>query len=305
MKNLALLLVAVLASAVLADDAAKQKQDTQTNTQQQQYYQPPDPELVKKHLEKLFDEELDTDKDRYVTSAELRAYLKLFHSKLVYDNIDKQWLYFDKEMNEVEPGKKVLKWESYSKITFPEKDLDEPGEDGTTARQMQERTERRWKMADANGDGALDKAEFKNFLHPEEDEKARHVVVIEATELMDNDKNGDVSLAEYMTHLKKVSGPEKGKEAAWEQAQQSHFSTYLDKDKDGVLNESEMKDWVLPTHDREEGEAWRLISVGDANQDTKLTKEEVTAVPDYFMGILPHEFWQQEGHAGSVKHDEF
>lgn len=89
------------------------------------------------------------------------------------------------------------------------------------------------------------------------------------------------------------------------QAQQSHFSTYLDKDKDGALNMDEMRDWVLPSHDREEGEAWRLISVGDINQDTKLTREELAAAPDYFMGILPHEFWQQQGHAGGVKHDEF
>lgn len=299
-----LLFAAILVSSALADDAQGNKEDAESQ-QQQQFYQPPDPVLVKQHLEKLFDEDLDSDKDRYVTAAELRAYLKAFHAKLILDNIDKQWLYFDKEMSEVMPGKKVLQWESYRKVTFPEKDLNEAGEDGTTARQMQERTERRWKMADADGDGALDKAEFKNFLHPEEDEKARHVVVIEATEMMDNDKNGEVSLEEYMGHLKKVSPPEKDKETTWEQAQQSHFSTYLDKDKDGVLNEAEMRDWVLPTHDREEGEAWRLISVGDANQDTKLTKEEVTAVPDYFMGILPHEFWQKEGHAGSVKHDEF
>ncbi|KAH6920728.1 hypothetical protein HPB50_028284 [Hyalomma asiaticum] len=89
-----------------------------------------------------------------------------------------------------------------------------------------------------------------------------------------------------------------------QQAQQSHFSTYMDKDKDGALNEVEMRDWVLPSHDREEGEAWRLISVGDVNQDTRLTKEEIAAQPDYFMGILPHEFWQQEGHAGTVKQKE-
>jgi len=28
--------------------------------------------------------------------------------------------------------------------------------------------ERRWKLADTNGDGMLDKAEYSNFLHPEE-----------------------------------------------------------------------------------------------------------------------------------------
>lgn len=303
MKTLAALLLAAVATT-LAQDASKQPpppagQDQQQ--QQQQFYKPPDPELVRTHLNKLFDEELDKDGDKYVTSAELKEYLKKFHSKLILDSIDKQWVYFDKEMREKVPGVKVLGWDTYKKLSFPERDLQKEGEEGKVARQMLERTERRWKVADMDGDGSLDKVEFKSFLHPEEDERVRHVVVTEAIELMDGDKNGIVTLDEYMDHLRKVSGPEKDKDKNWAPAQQSHFSTYLDKDKDGSLSETEMRDWVLPSHDREEGEAWRLISVGDVNQDTKLTKEEMAAQPDYFMGILPHEFWQQEGHAGTVK----
>ncbi|KAH8028670.1 hypothetical protein HPB51_018073 [Rhipicephalus microplus] len=261
-------------------------------------------EVVQKHLNKLFVEELDKDGDQYVNAAELKEYLKKFHSRLILDSIDKQWVYFDKEMQEKAPGVKVLKWETYRKLSFPDRDLEKAGEEGKQAKAMLERTERRWKLADFDNDGALDKAEFKSFLHPEEDERVRDVVVTEATELMDTDKNGIVSFDEYMEHLKRVSGPEKDKDKNWAPAQQSHFSTYMDKDKDGALNEAEMRDWVLPSHDREEGEAWRLISVGDVNQDTRLTKEEVAAQPDYFMGILPHEFWQQEGHAGTVKQKE-
>lgn len=297
-KTLAALLLVV--ATTLAQDAAKQPPPP-AGQQQQQFYKPPDPELVRTHLHKLFEEELDKDGDKYVTSAELKDYLKKFHSKIILDSIDKQWVYFDKEMAEKVPGVKVLGWDTYKKLSFPEKDLQKEGEEGKVARQMLERTERRWKVADMDGDGSLDKVEFKSFLHPEEDERVRHVVVTEAIELMDNDKNGQVSIEEYMDHLKKVSGPEKDKDKNWAPAQQSHFSTYLDKDKDGALSEAEMRDWVLPSHDREEGEAWRLISVGDVNQDTKLTKEEMAAQPDYFMGILPHEFWQQEGHAGTVK----
>lgn len=317
MKTLAVLLLAAVATT-LAQDASKQPPPPAGQAQQQQqqqFYKPPDPgvtkqqleklkklqELVRTHLNKLFDEELDKDGDKYVTSAELKEYLKKFHSKLILDSIDKQWVYFDKEMAEKVPGVKVLGWDTYKKLSFPERDLQKEGEEGKVARQMLERTERRWKVADMDGDGSLDKVEFKSFLHPEEDERVRHVVVTEAVELMDTDKNGIVSLDEYMDHLRKVSGPEKDKDKNWAPAQQSHFSTYLDKDKDGALSETEMRDWVLPSHDREEGEAWRLISVGDVNQDTKLTKEEMAAQPDYFMGILPHEFWQQEGHAGTVK----
>ncbi|KAL1443744.1 hypothetical protein MTO96_030194 [Rhipicephalus appendiculatus] len=281
--TLATLLLAA-ATLCLANDASKTPPPT-GQQQQQQFYQPPKPEVVQKHLHKLFVEELDKDGDQYVNAAELKEYLKKFHSRLILDSIDKQWVYFDKEMQEKVPGVKA-------------------GEEGKQAKAMLERTERRWKLADFDNDGALDKAEFKSFLHPEEDERVRDVVVTEAIELMDTDKNGIVSFEEYMEHLKRVSGPEKDKDKNWAPAQQSHFSTYMDKDKDGALNEAEMRDWVLPSHDREEGEAWRLISVGDVNQDTRLTKEEVAAHPDYFMGILPHEFWQQEGHAGTVKQKE-
>ncbi|KAL3193872.1 hypothetical protein MRX96_000159 [Rhipicephalus microplus] len=299
------LLLAAVATLCLANDASKAPPPTsQQQQQQQQFYQPPKPEVVQKHLNKLFVEELDKDGDQYVNAAELKEYLKKFHSRLILDSIDKQWVYFDKEMQEKAPGVKVLKWETYRKLSFPDRDLEKAGEEGKQAKAMLERTERRWKLADFDNDGALDKAEFKSFLHPEEDERVRDVVVTEATELMDTDKNGIVSFDEYMEHLKRVSGPEKDKDKNWAPAQQSHFSTYMDKDKDGALNEAEMRDWVLPSHDREEGEAWRLISVGDVNQDTRLTKEEVAAQPDYFMGILPHEFWQQEGHAGTVKQKE-
>uniref|UniRef100_G3MTL2 Reticulocalbin-3 n=1 Tax=Amblyomma maculatum TaxID=34609 RepID=G3MTL2_AMBMU len=306
MKTTLLTLLLAAATLALADDKAPPPpagQDQQQ--QQQQFYKPPNPEVVRTHLHKLFDEELDKDGDKYVSSAELKEYLKKFHSRLILDSIDKQWEYFDKEMQEKLPGVKVLKWDTYKKLSFPDRDLDKAAsEEAKAALAMLDRTERRWKLADFDGDGALDKTEFKSFLHPEEDERVRHVVVTEAVELMDTDKNGIVSFEEYMDHLRRVSGPEKDKDKNWAPAQQSHFSTYLDKDKDGALNEAEMRDWVLPSHDREEGEAWRLISVGDVNQDTKLTKEEVAAAPDYFMGILPHEFWQQEGHAGGVKQRE-
>jgi hypothetical protein len=42
---------------------------------------------------------------------------------------------------------------------------------------MINRDERRWKAADKNEDGKLDKAEFSNFLHPEEADHMRDIVV--------------------------------------------------------------------------------------------------------------------------------
>ncbi len=42
---------------------------------------------------------------------------------------------------------------------------------------MLTRDARRFKMADANGDGKLDKEEFAAFLHPEEFPHMRDIVV--------------------------------------------------------------------------------------------------------------------------------
>ena len=48
-------------------------------------------------------------------------------------------------------------------------------------------SERRWAHADDNGDGLLTKAEFKSFLHPEENPSKNEIVVTEAIEMMDTD----------------------------------------------------------------------------------------------------------------------
>ena len=42
---------------------------------------------------------------------------------------------------------------------------------------MIERDERRWKAADKDNDGFLSKEEFADFLHPEEAEHMRDIVV--------------------------------------------------------------------------------------------------------------------------------
>ncbi len=42
---------------------------------------------------------------------------------------------------------------------------------------MEERDRRRWDLADKDGDGSLSKPEFSDFLHPEEAEHMRDIVV--------------------------------------------------------------------------------------------------------------------------------
>lgn len=71
-------------------------------------------------------------------------------------------------------------------------------EDGFSYANMLRRDRRRWTIADRDGDDALTKEEFAGFLHPEEIGYMRDVVVLETMEDIDKDKDGKVSLKEYI-----------------------------------------------------------------------------------------------------------
>lgn len=88
------------------------------------------------------------------------------------------------------------------------------------------------------------------------------------------------------------------------QGQQSQFSTYLDKDKDGSLSRDELRDWLIPPYDKHEAEAWRLVTLGDEDKDSALSKEEVLALYQQFYVLLPPDFWAKFMPDESQQHDE-
>ncbi len=69
---------------------------------------------------------------------------------------------------------------------------------GYSYKTMLNKDKRRWNLADLDGDGALNRDEFSAFLHPEESERMKEVVVLETMEDIDRDKDGKVSLEEYI-----------------------------------------------------------------------------------------------------------
>ena len=66
------------------------------------------------------------------------------------------------------------------------------------SRKMENRDRRRWQTADENKDGALNKLEFKHFLHPEESDHMRDIVIAETVDDIDKDGDGLISLGEYV-----------------------------------------------------------------------------------------------------------
>ena len=60
------------------------------------------------------------------------------------------------------------------------------------------RDERRFKQADKDGKGFLTKEDLTAFLHPEEYDHMKDMVILETIEDIDKDKDGKISLQEYI-----------------------------------------------------------------------------------------------------------
>lgn len=67
----------------------------------------------------------------------------------------------------------------------------EKDDGGLSYKAMLARDRRRWSVADRDGDDNLTRAEFVEFLHPEESEHMRDIVVAETLEDIDK---GDYSM---------------------------------------------------------------------------------------------------------------
>lgn len=172
--------------------------------------------------------------------------------------------------------------------------------DNISYKAMLARDRRRWSVSDRDGDDNLVKAEFIEFLHPEESPRMRDIVVAETLEDIDKDNDGKVSVDEYIGDM--YPGSEDGKEEPeWVRNERETFNRFRDKDQDGYMSYEEVKEWIIPPDfDHAEAEARHLIYEGDSDADEKLTKEEVLEKYDLFVGSQATDF----GEALS-RHDEF
>merc|ERR1712050_375191 len=143
--------------------------------------------------------------------------------------------------------------------------------------QMEARDSRRWSMADLDHSGELDIQEFAAFLHPEDAEHMRDIVVQETLEDIDKDGDGHVNIDEYIGDM------------------------YRDTDGNGLMDLEEVKAWIIPPDfDHSEAEAKHLIFESDQDQDNMLTKEEILDKYDLFVGSQATDFGE-----ALTRHDEF
>ncbi|XP_040199134.1 calumenin isoform X2 [Rana temporaria] len=250
------------------------------------------PEESKERLGKIVSK-IDADKDGLVTVEELRDWIKFAQKRWIFEDVERQWKGHD--LN----GDNLVSWEEYKNATYGYI-FDDPDPDNSfNYKQMMVRDERRFKMADKDGDLIATKEEFTAFLHPEEYDYMKDIVVLETMEDIDKNADGVIDLEEYIGDM--YNHDNEADEPDWVKTEREQFLEFRDKNRDGKMDKEETKDWILPSdYDHAEAEARHLVYESDQNKDGKLTREEIVDKYDLFVGSQATDFGE-----ALVRHDEF
>ncbi|XP_013140701.1 PREDICTED: calumenin-B [Papilio polytes] len=258
------------------------------------------PEESKRRLGIIVDK-IDTDNDGFVTLVELKDWIRYTQKRYIEEDVDRHWKQHNPEDND------VLPWETYRKNVYSfmdemdQRELKTPNSEGFTYANLLKRDRRRWHYADGDQDDALNRTEFALFLHPEDHTGMRDVVVLETMEDIDKDNDGKVSLEEYIGDMYKPEDGDEEEEPDWVKQEREQFTGYRDTNKDGFMDEAEVKDWIAPPEfEHAEAEARHLVFEADADADEKLTRAEVLDKYDLFVGSQATDFGE-----ALARHDEF
>jgi len=184
-----------------------------------------------------------------------------------------------------------LPWSEYKRAVYGSDEMELSKE----YKVMMERDKRRWSVADKNKDESLDKDEYTCFMHPEACDEMKDVIVSETVEDIDKNKDGVVDLEEYINDLYRPEHyPDQKDEPDWVKSEREMFKTFRDKNGDGKLDKEEMREWITPSgFDHAEAEANHLMHLADDDKDGKLSKDEVLAHYDVFVGSQATDYGDQ------------
>ncbi|XP_046893508.1 reticulocalbin-3 isoform X2 [Hypomesus transpacificus] len=233
------------------------------------------PDESKDKLGKIV-ERIDTDKDGFVSHGELHQWIKHRQRRYIEENVDKHW----KEYDQNKDGR--VGWEEYKNTTYGfylDEEFDDV-DDKSSYKSMLTRDERRFRTADRDGDGIATREEFTAFLHPEEYDHMKGVVVQETLEDIDKNGDGKIDLNEYIGDMFTADSGES--EPDWVRTEKTHFTEFRDVNKDGFLDASEVSQWILPGEiDHADNEARHLIHETDTDKDGLLALSEIIDKMDF------------------------
>ncbi|XP_055911982.1 calumenin [Eupeodes corollae] len=256
------------------------------------------PEESKRRLGLIVDK-IDDDKDGFINLSELKKWIQFTQRRYIDEDVGRMW----KQHNTL--NESSIHWEVYRHNVYGFLDELDPEEldreeHGISYKRMLARDRRRWGVADQDNDDKLTREEFTAFLHPEDHPTMRDIVIIETIEDIDKDKDGKVSVEEYIGDMYRSSEPD-DQEPDWVIQERDSFAQHRDIDGDGFLDKEEVRAWIVPKDfDHAESEARHLLFEADENEDEKLTKEEVLDKYDLFVGSQATDFGE-----ALARHDEF
>ncbi|CAD5217013.1 unnamed protein product [Bursaphelenchus okinawaensis] len=248
------------------------------------------PEKSKEKLTKLIPK-MDSNADNFIEEEELRDHIRFMQQRYVNNDVDRTWKHYKDD--QIKDG--LLSWTDYRTLVYGSPDG--AGQELSPEYQkMIKRDERRWEVADYDSNGKLDRTEYGCFMHPEDCDHMRDIVVQETIEDIDKNKDGAVDLEEYINDMYRPNDyPElNGKEPEWVQSERDMFKEHRDKNNDGKLDTEEMREWIMPLgFDHADAEAKHLLGVADDNKDGKLSPEEIIAHYDTFVGSQATDYGEQ------------
>ncbi|PAA68023.1 hypothetical protein BOX15_Mlig020267g1 [Macrostomum lignano] len=277
---------------------------------------------AKKKLGELFDSNIDGDKNGKASKAELISWMQRVSEEHEKRDVDDHWQRFNKTADN-----QLLTWgelmteklqtalpnadkkyaQAVTKALLSSKPADivkagtvaglpeAPASESDEIKSSQSalvddlvRDARRWLAADADKDGKLSKTELHHFFYPDEFPHMRAMLVDEALEHADKNRNGKVSLDEFIADMWNPEKDSTEKEPDWVAEERKSFKEVKDKNKDGFLDRGEFEAYMF-SHEQDKGqlynrEAEHLLNEADADKDGSLSRKEIVDNLELFAG---------------------
>jgi len=226
---------------------------------------------------------LDEDGNGQISEDELHDWIK--KQLMAYIMDDARNLHDGNDVNH--DG--FVSWKEYVATTyglgFVDNEQQAPEDGEFDYREMILRDYNKFITADANGDQFLSLEEMAAFIHPEEFHHTRDLAIQESMNDLDTNKDGFVSVEEYITDLLADEEDEHVNKPEWIEIEKRNFLQHRDLNGDGSVDLNELREWLHPNGVPPAlAEAKHLIALSDKDKDGFLTTAEIVNNFRVFVG---------------------